>query len=368
MTRTGYDEVVLLTGFPSFGARAMCDALVRSSVRTLVYAIVEPTFEREAREVRDTLTLGRHGHLELLEGNAAAMDFGLSGSEWKTLARDVDIVHHMATTSSAVATKAIAESRNLGGARELIEFVSNAKRLQCALFHSSAFVAGDRTGPVLEDELDEGQSFRTPAEETLARAEKWMRAAMGRVPIAVVRPTLIVGDGQTGRVEKDEGPYAVIAQLLHSAGDIDLLAPSLLGGLVPLVPVGYYVQAARTLGRHPHAKGRTFHIGDPSPLTLERALSLVAMAGEGVSTRGFFPSSVSRALLRAPGLDRVTRSPRALVSKAIFQFANLHDVLPVANLSCPAFESYVDALVEYVQLRLLAHEPSANEHDAIAPA
>ena len=40
MTRPGYDEVVLLTGFPSFAARKMCEELLRTGPRTLVHAIV----------------------------------------------------------------------------------------------------------------------------------------------------------------------------------------------------------------------------------------------------------------------------------------------------------------------------------------
>jgi hypothetical protein len=56
MPRTGYDEVVLLTGFPSFPARKMCEELLRAHRRTLVHAIVHPKFADDAREALDELT------------------------------------------------------------------------------------------------------------------------------------------------------------------------------------------------------------------------------------------------------------------------------------------------------------------------
>ena len=57
MTRPGYDEVVLLTGFPSFAARKMCEEILRSGKRTLVHAIVHAKLESEAREALDALPL-----------------------------------------------------------------------------------------------------------------------------------------------------------------------------------------------------------------------------------------------------------------------------------------------------------------------
>src|SRR5580658_2687029 len=63
MPRAGYDDVVLLTGFPSFPARRMCQELVKTRVNgasgdrnggqaggggTLVHAIVRAQFANEA--------------------------------------------------------------------------------------------------------------------------------------------------------------------------------------------------------------------------------------------------------------------------------------------------------------------------------
>src|SRR4051794_1561111 len=99
MARAGYDEVVLLTGFPSFPARKMCEELVQASRRTLVHAVVHPKFEADAREALDVMPLEQRSRVNLLEGDAAAMDLGLSGAEFKSVAAEIDRIHHMAQVS-----------------------------------------------------------------------------------------------------------------------------------------------------------------------------------------------------------------------------------------------------------------------------
>src|SRR6478609_2276157 len=99
MPRAGYDEVVLLTGFPSFAARKMCEELVRGPERLFVHAVVRPGAYAEAEGALDVLPLEQRNRVNLIEGDAAAIDFGLSGAELKALAPEIDIIHHMAQVS-----------------------------------------------------------------------------------------------------------------------------------------------------------------------------------------------------------------------------------------------------------------------------
>src|SRR5262249_33839506 len=156
---------------------------------------------------------------------------------------------------------------------------------RCLVHHSSARVSGDRTGLVLESELDRGQSFQNDVEETIAHGERVAhvaRAAQERsrqLPIAIVRPTTIVGDSQTGEVDRFDGPYFLILLIVTSPPDFPLPLPGRGDSPLHLVPVDYYVRAALAIGRDPRAPGRTFHVGDPSPPSLRRAFELVAAAG-----------------------------------------------------------------------------------------
>lgn len=369
MTRSGYDEVVLLTGFPSFAARKMCEELVRTGQRTLVHAIVQAKDEGEAREALDSLPLEQRARVNLIEGDAAAMDLGLSGMELAALAPEIDRIHHMAQVSYLGADRKLAERVNVGGAREMLEVAALCKSLKCAVFHSTAHVSGDRTGLVLEGELDKGQEFRNVVEETLARGEKMMRAAMSKLPICVIRPTIVVGDSQTGEVDRFDGPYFLILLIVTSPPDFPLPLPGRPDASLHLVPVDYYVRAACTLGRDARAPGRTFHVGDPAPLTAKRVFELVASAGGRRTPRGFIPANLTKALLRTPGLDRLAKSPRAfldaLATPVSYSFANTSELLADTDVRCPPLESYVEGLVEYVQHRL--REKRAREAEVDDP-
>lgn len=356
MTRRGYDEVVLLTGYPSFAARKMCEELVRSGARTLVHAVVSQRQEAEARAALAGLTPEQRGRVNLLEGDAAAMDLGLSGAELASIAPDIDCIHHMAHVAAVGTDRKVAERVNVGGARELLEVAAVCTSLRCAVFHSSAQVSGDRAGLVLEDDLDKGQAFRNVVEETLARGEKMMRAAMSRLPVCVVRSTVVVGDSRTFEVDPKSGPYFLLLLIMTSPPDFPLPFPARLDSFLHLVPVDYYVRAACTLGRDARAPGRTCHIGDPAKLTTKRVFELMASAGGRRTPRGFLPANLTKALLRAPGIDRLARSPRAfldaLATPASYSFANTSELLADTDVRCPPFESYVDGLVEHVQHRL----------------
>lgn len=366
--RPGYDEVVLLTGFPSFTARKMCEELV-SRDRTLVHAVVHSKFEEGAREALDALPLEQRARVNLLEGDAAAMDLGLSGAEWKSLAVEVDRIHHMAQVSYLGADRKLAEQVNVGGAREILEMAAACTSLKCLVFHSTAQVSGDRTGLVLEEELEKGQEYRNVVEETLARAEVLVRRAMPKIPVCVVRPTFVVGDSKTGEVDRFDGPYFLILLIVTSPPDFPLALPGRPDTPLHLVPVDYVVRAASAIGRDPRAPGRTFHVGDPSPLPAKRIYELVAAAGGRRTPRGFIPANLTKALLRTPGIERLAKSPRAfldaLATRVSYSFANTTELLADTDIRCPPFESYVEGLVEYVQHRL--REKRAREDEAHDP-
>jgi thioester reductase-like protein len=356
MARAGFDEVVLLTGFPSFAARKMCEELLRGPGRSLVYAVVRPDLRADAEAAIDALTLEERRRVVLLEGDAAAMDYGLSGKELASLAPEIDVIHHMARVTYSGAERRVAEAANVHGAREAIEVASQCRSLKGLVYWSTAQVSGDRRGFVLEHQLDEGQSFRSVVEETLAHGERIVRSRMDRLPICVVRPTIVVGDSTTGEVDKLDGPYLLIVLILTSPPDLPLPLPARGDAPLHLVPVDYVVRAAKLIGRHPRAPGRTFHLGDPLPLTSRRVFDLVASAGGRPTTRGFIPTNVTKALLRAPGLDRLAKSPRAfldaLATPVSYSFANTTELLADTDVRCPPFESYVERLVDYVRQRL----------------
>src|SRR5690606_21449874 len=114
---------------------------------------------------------------------------------------------------------------NVTGTRNVIDAALEMKKLNRLNHFSTAFVAGDRTGVIMEDELDEGQRFRNAYEETKFQAEKALVEARRTIPITIFRPSLIVGDSVTGEIDKMAGPYYIMNAIVLMPPNVPVLMP-----------------------------------------------------------------------------------------------------------------------------------------------
>ncbi len=362
----------LVTGYPRLLARRIATEVLADPDASVVM-LVRARFMEEAK--RWVASLGADaGRVEVLEGEVTAIDLGLGGREFLDLARRVDVVHHAAySTSMEVGATAI-RALNLQGTREVLELAragldqGSAPRV---VAYSSVLALGGAEGLLREEDLDLGQRLRTPAEETMHGAERLLRQAMDTLPVTVLRASMIVGDSQTGEIDLFDGPYLFIMLMLSSPVDLRLPLPA--GGDLPLnvVPVDHVARAGVTLGVMREAVGHTFHIVDPSPPTTRYAFERIAqLAGRRVP-RGMVPVNLTRALLNTPGLERLTRSPRAFVdrlaTRARYANSRTRTLLAAQGVECPPFEDYVGPLVAYVQSRLEARRQRAVEVDVDDP-
>jgi thioester reductase-like protein len=365
--RPGYDDVHLVTGFPGFVARHLVTDLLAEEPRALVVLVVLARFLPAAAAVLDRLPREQRERAVVLEGDAAAIDLGLSGAEYRSLASEVDYVHHLAHAGYAGIDRKTAHDVNVGGAAEVIELGRNAQTLRSIVIHSSTTVAGDRTGVVLESDLDAGQSFRNPIEESRLRAEKIVRRAMAELPITVVRPSAVVGDSGSGRTLRFDGANLLLS-LLVAAPD-DFAVPLIGKGDAPfhVVPVDFVSKAARLMARHPDAHGETFHLVDPVPPTAAEVFELVARAAGKRAPSGSIPAGIARVILAAPGLERFAADPRTLAVQLIqnvrFDARRAERILHPANVHCPPFATYVDNLVEALRDHLGRAKPRAAENE-----
>ncbi len=348
-------SVVLVTGYPSFGVRQLVSHLLAEEPDTQVRAVVRASLAPAAQAHRASLDPALAARLTLLDGDAAHLDLGLRGREVRDLSAEVDRFHHAAQVSYLGAEPREAEALNVGGTREALAIARALPRLRAFVHHGTAFVSGDRTGLVREDELRRGQRFRNAVEETKARAEKLVRDASAHLPTVILRPSLVVGDSATGEVDRLDGPYLLVLLLLSSPVELAIPLPGRGRAPLHIVPVDYVVRAARLLGLHPDAVGKTFHLVDRAPLTAREVFELVARAGGKRGPRGFIPANVTRALLHTPGLDRFVKSPRAFFDQLVTEVqydTRATDAVLGHAVSCPPFASYVDPLVTYVRARV----------------
>jgi len=360
------ERVVLVTGFPTtFLATRVVQKLLMSSDDVRIRCVVQEKSMSRAEEILDGFRKADSARVTLLEGDIAAMDLGLSGLEFNRLAAEVEVVHHCAAITYLGVDRKIAEEVNVGGAREILELAEAADRLERVVHWSTALVSGGRRGYVLEEELTAPSGFRNAIEETRFRAERLIRRAAKQVPTTILRPSIIVGDSVTGEIDRLEGPYLLVLLMLGAPSDLRMPMPG--RGDIPLnlVPVDYVVDAGFTIIGDRRSIGRTFHIIDPDPLSARKVFELIARAAGRPIPRGFLPTNLATAIMRAPGVDRFAHVPRAfleqLATEVVYDDRNTRELLAGRGLSCPQFESYVDTLVDHVRHQQAARRERRRE-------
>lgn len=353
---TDQTNTTLITGFPSsFLAVCTLRNVLANEKRTRVVCVVHEKFQARARDILDAFDPKDRARVEVLEGDTVSMDLGLSGSEFRALSESVNVIHHCAAVTYQGVDRRIAEQVNVNGTREVLELAEAAKNLTRFVHWSSALVSGARRGFVLEEELEPGSTFRNAIEETRFRAERIVRAAAARLPVTILRPSILVGDSRTGEIDRFEGPYLLIQLLLNSPTDLRIPLPD--RGNVPLhlVPIDYAVDAGCTIARDPRSIGKTYHLVDPNPLAAKRVFELIATEAGRPLPRGSVPTMLAAALLRAPGLDRFASLPRAFLeqlgTEVAYDARNTNELLSGTPIACPPFESYVRHMVTSVRKR-----------------
>ncbi|MCG8425177.1 MAG: SDR family oxidoreductase [Proteobacteria bacterium] len=364
-------ETVLVTGFPGFIARRLVAKILASDTIARVYLVCQPGPAEQAREFLAGLP-GQHGErAELVIGDAADMDLGLAGSEYCNLAGEVTTIHHLSGSEPAVSDRHLARRLDVGGTRGIIELAEGCTGLRRLCHWSTAAVSGKRKGIILEEELDEGQSFHSIHEETKFQAEKLAQFAGRRLPVTVFRPGIVIGDSKSGEFDKLDGPHYLMFLIATNPTQVSLPLPGRGSRPLNLTPVDYVVDAAYALSRDERAAGKTFHLTDPNPLSARRIYELVAEHSHTKPPRGYIPGRITRSLLRVPGLEDLARGPLsfldALDHHAVYNCRLTQELLADSGLRCPPFDSYVDKIIHRIrELQEIQQQPSEDDdYDAL---
>jgi nucleoside-diphosphate-sugar epimerase len=152
----------------------------------------------------------RYPGVESVVGDLTAPRLGLDQRTYSRLAREIETVVHCAAVTDFNRDDGSLEATNVGGTEQIVAFAEDAG---AHLVHiSTAYLHAEADG-------DRGRTaVRYAASKRVA--EDLVRAA--RVPSAIMRPSIVIGDSQTGYIKAFQG--------LH------LVAGAIMDGYVPVAP------------------------------------------------------------------------------------------------------------------------------------
>jgi nucleoside-diphosphate-sugar epimerase len=364
------ERVQLVTGYPGFiGKRLVrrlaADAGARDEKLVL---LVLPKYAAQAHTDLAALPAA---NAEVIEGDVEQMHLGLSGAEFKALAAAVTDVWHLAAISWLGTDPRYMRRVNVEGTRNVVELAHAARRLERLNHFSTAYVSGNRVGVILEDELAMGQRFHNVYEESKFQAELLVRRAQSDLPATIYRPSIVVGDSQTGEIDRFEGPYALAILLVASPLAVPLPLPGDAVAPLNVVPVDFVLDAALSIARNPSGVGRTVHLVDPAPLSARRVYEMIAARAGKKLPSVSVPARLFQALLQLPLLERLSRVHRPAIEYvnhlAIYNCRNLLELLDGTGIHCPPIASYLDRLIEFVQGTFAKRREAERAADADDP-
>jgi thioester reductase-like protein len=351
-------KVVLLTGLPnSYLARRLLTRLLENP-QVQIKCVVTDQQHDPTRDIVQQSAGDQH-RVELVRGDISAMDFGMAGTRFLALARSIDVIQHCVCATTGGVSRDAEQRTYLGSTGEVLELaLAAAGRLQRVVHWSSSLLSEPIQGRVSESALVRPPSFRNTADQPRFQAEQLLRDSMTRVPITILRPSLIVGDSQTGESDPGDGLYPLLLMMLSAPADLRMPLPGRGDQPFNLVPVDYVVQAGTAVAEDARSTGKTFQLVDDRPLSVRRVFELVTEATERPPPSGKLPNNLAGVLLRTPGLERFSHIPRAyleqLEAEVIFDSRNTRELLAGSGIECPNAASYVKLLVEFVKRDQLA--------------
>ena len=307
----------LVTGGTGFLGRAVLTRLLQRDDCEAVYALVrEGSRDRLLRRLADT-----PGHEKVVPvvGDLTRPRLGLHDAEIDGLAGRVDHVLHLGAIYDITADDDTNRAANVDGTRGVVELAS---RLGVSCLHhvSSVAVAGEYEGTFTEDDLDVGQEFGNPYHETKYRAERIVREE-STVPWRVYRPAVVVGDSQTGEMDKIDGPYYLLTAISllgrlapgQWLSALRLAVPEL--GATNVVPVDFVADAMVHLVHQPGMDHRAFHLVHPRPQPLSEVYNALADALGAPKLQATMPAAVGSLVKR--GAEQAARVPALAAARDI---------------------------------------------------
>jgi thioester reductase-like protein len=360
------DNYILLTGGTGLVGRYLMRDLLLRGRRLAV--IVRPNkkqcprtrVEQIMRPIEKRLGLSLPRPV-VLQGDVRDENLGLSDQDLDWIKQHCNCMIHSAAILDFHGPARDGEPwlTNVEGTRNVLKICKSVDIRQMH-YISTAYVCGDRTDEVKEEELDCGQGFRNDYEQTKFEAEKLVRAA-GFEQLTVYRPAVIAGDSETGYTSTYHGLHLYLRLM---AMMVPTTEPDKNGirhtqirlpmhGDEPrnIVPVDWVSRVFCEIFENPDAHGRTFHIVPKEPTTPKHIVESCYryFNSTGVQYLGNCPFDVSQDnMFEAKFLEGVSKYQAYDQTDPVFGDENIKRF--AGHFECPKIcEETIHRYLEYGQ-------------------
>jgi NAD(P)-dependent dehydrogenase (short-subunit alcohol dehydrogenase family) len=358
-----------VTGATGFIGRNLVELLLERE--GTIYVLVREGSKGRLAELRNRWGVDEDRIVGVV-GDLAEPRLGVSDEDLARLEGEVDHLFHLAAIYDMKASAESQRVANVEGTRHMVQF---AEAVQAGRVHmvSSIAAAGLYKGTWREDMFDEAQEVDNhPYFQTKHESEGVVRDECSR-PWRVYRPGIVVGNSETGEMDKVDGPYYFFKLIRRIRGVVPqwLPVPGIEGREINIVPVDFVVKAMDHIAHLDGLDGRAFSLTDPHPHTAGEVIDIFASAAHAPQTSIRVPPWAidgAEPLLRAA--LTVTPLSDAVLDQVLGDFGIPRSVLVYVNypthfdsrqtqaalegtgISVPPLEAYAGKLWDYWERHL----------------
>jgi thioester reductase-like protein len=272
------------------------------------------------------------GRVEVLAGDVGRPRLGLDDATYRRLTGEVTHVVHSAGNVKLSQSLEEARANAVGSAQRVVEFARSCQDrglLQKLDVVSTMGVAGRMPGLVPERRLSEPREFHNTYEQAKAEAEELLfQELQTGLPVTIHRPSMVVGNSQTGRIRRFQVFY-YLCEFLSGSTTRGIIVDTGEARL-DIIPVDYVARAIHIASGQADSVGRVFHLcsGPKNAVRLadlaERLYELAVIRGEKALRLRRVPLRRFRRLL--PWVGRMTRGKmRRMIQNLPFFLAYLDE-------------------------------------------
>ncbi|WP_181363306.1 SDR family oxidoreductase, partial [Aeromonas sp. HMWF015] len=359
-----------ITGGSGFIGRRLIKKLFQQHPDCIVYFLMRASHQDKLPELFAFWNVDESRAVPVF-GDMTQPLLGVSVEMQEQLIGKIDHFFHLAAIYDLNAKAGIQQQVNTEGTRQAVQL---AERLGTGQFHhcSSIAAAGLFDGLFREDMFDEAEHLDMPYFQTKHEAEGIVRNEC-TVPSRVYRPGIVVGDSNTGEMDKIDGPYYFFKTIQKLRRLLPPWMPAIgvEGGRINIVPVNFVVDAMVHIAHQEGEENKTFHLTDPNPMRVGDMLSTFSRAAHApepairinASLFNFIPRHLTAMLMTMAPVRRIRDAAiadlglpkdvfRLISYPTRFDSRETQRVLKGTGIEVPPLHSYAWRLWDYWERHL----------------